>query len=241
MLCVGNLEKRLARGDELAALHVLLQYGSRQWRLHLSVGYLVGNLLALRFDAVYLSANTFALFRQTGIVAANLVAGGITLAFKNLDLVVDVIELLTWYGTVLNQFAETLTFALGIGDLLIDGRKLLLQVEPTAVGGISRRTQLSLLGFQLTCSHLQLIGIDLTDHLPTLYRLPLDNIEGLQLTSRFGRHGHFCCLKRARGIKLFLFVSASGHHQGHTRNYHCLFHIVPCIMAFLVKYPNCLS
>ena len=85
-------------------------------------------------DTFYLRSNTLALFRQTGIVTANLVACSLTLSFQHLDLVVDVVELLTWDGSVVNQFRETLSLALCVGNLLVDGGELFLEVELTTVG-----------------------------------------------------------------------------------------------------------
>ena len=85
-------------------------------------------------DTFYLRSNALALFRQTGIVTANLVACSLTLSFQHLDLVVDVVELLAGNSSVIYQFRETLSLALCVGNLLVDGRELFLEVELTTVG-----------------------------------------------------------------------------------------------------------
>ena len=148
--------------------------------------------------------DSLALLRQTRVVAANLVASGLTLLFEHLDLVVDVVELLARHGSVAHQFAETLSLALCVGNLLVDGRKLLLKVEPTAVGGTSRRCQLPLLRVELVACLLQLISVDFAHRRVFFDGLSLVNVERLQFARRLRRNGDFGRLERACGVVFFL-------------------------------------
>ena len=144
-LRISQLEERLARSHKLALLHILLQHSPRDGSLHTSALYLVGNLALLRAEPFNLRTDAFALLRQTGVVAANLVARGFALAFQHFQLVVDVVQLLAGHSAIIHQLREPLPLALRIGNLLINRRKLLLQVKATAVGSIAGGTQLSLL------------------------------------------------------------------------------------------------
>ena len=111
----------------------------------------------LGINTVNLRPDTLALLGQSRIAAAQLVACGLQLALEHLNLVVDVVELLAGYSTIPDQLTVALTFTLGIGNLLLDGRELLVQVELLAAGRRAVGRQLTLAGLQLAALRLELL------------------------------------------------------------------------------------
>ena len=175
---------------------------------------LVGNLALLGVKSVYLCTDALALLGQAGVVAANLVACGLPLPLQHFNLIVNVVELLLGYGTIGDQLREALAFALGVGNLLINRRKLLLQVEAATVSSTACSTQLTFLRLQLFAGLLQLIGVDASHHGSLLDGLSFADVDGLQFTRCLRRHGYFRCLEGASGIIFLFFVSASGKNEG---------------------------
>ena len=100
----------------------------------------------LGVDAIHLGTDALALLGQGRVVAAYLVAGGLELAIEHLDLVIDVVKLLAWHGAILDELGKALALTLGVGDLLLDRRQLLVQVQLLTIGGRAVRRHLALAG-----------------------------------------------------------------------------------------------
>ena len=151
---VGHLEQGFADGHIFAPFNIFLQHTACDGRLDVAIGDLVVELCLLRLhgqllgiDAFHLGGDALTLLLQARVVAANLFLGGGKLFLQHLDLIVDVVELLAWNGTVVDQLVIALALSLGIGNLLADAGYLLLQVELLAVGRSTRGVQLLLVGF----------------------------------------------------------------------------------------------
>ena len=102
---------------------------------------LCGYASLLRADSVYLCGYSLVLFCQCGVLAGYLFGGGSELFAQHFNLIVDVIDLLPWYGTVVQEFRKALTLPLQVGYLLANGRHLLLQIELFACRSLSVGSQ----------------------------------------------------------------------------------------------------
>ena len=100
----------------------------------------------LGVNAFHLGADALALLGESGIGTADLVARRFQLTVQYLDLVVDVVELLARHGAVLDELGIALALTLGIGNLLLDGGELLVQVQLLAAGCRAVGRQLALAG-----------------------------------------------------------------------------------------------
>ena len=189
---------------------------------------LCGYASLLRADSVYLCGYSLVLFCQCGVLTGYLFGGGSELFAQHFNLIVDVIDLLPWYGTVVQEFRKALTLPLQVGYLLANGRHLLLQIELSACRSLSVGSQLSPVCFEQTvvciellvaCCQLlalqcQLSRVYLPHRQSAVEQLSFGNIEADKLSRRLCRHGNFRRFERSRCVIILLFLSARCHHKG---------------------------